>query len=295
MGRPLEVTTPVDTRGVEQRERPMTMRIWHQSITDLTQLPGYANRLAEHARLILGPETVVDVHGLRPGTYPIGMAPIDMSRYRWAHHLGAVQIVENVMRAEREGYDAVAISCFLDPGLEEARGVVEIPVVSSCETALLVSSTVGRAFGLLTIDEAMAAVLRRLVRQYGFADRVTAIEALQPEMTEYELDAAFAGSPELTRRFSEHAARLIAAGADVIIPARGVMNTVLAVNGMREVGGVPVLDSYGALLAFAETLVRLHRRAGLRVGRRGSYARLPDGMVQHLRSVTIAALSELQT
>src|ERR671931_1858688 len=160
MGRPLEVTTPVDTRGVEQRERPMTMRIWHQSITDLTQLPGYANRLAEHARLILGPETVVDVHGLRPGTYPIGMAPIDMSRYRWAHHLGSVQIIENVIRAEREGYDAVAISCFVDPGIEEARSVVDIPIVSSLETALLVASTTARSFGLMAIDETMAVTLR---------------------------------------------------------------------------------------------------------------------------------------
>jgi allantoin racemase len=272
----------------------MTIRIWHQSITDLTRLPGYAKVLAQHARRICGPDTVVDLHGLRPGTYPSGMAPIDMSRYRWAHHLGSVQIVENVMRAEREGYDAVAVSCFLDPGLEEARGVVEIPVVSSCETALIVSSAVGRAFGLLTIDEAMAVVLRELVRKYGFADRVTAVEALKPAVTEYDLDAAFAGSPEFIRRFSNHTERLIAEGSDVIIPAEGVVNTVLVCNGVQDVGGVPVLDSYGALLAFAEMLVQLRRQSGLRIGRRGSYARPPDHVVQHLRTVTIAALKDLQ-
>src|SRR5690606_5915420 len=109
------------------------------------------------------PDTTVDLHGVRPGTYPDGMPPVEMVRYRWAHHLAFVQIVENIMAAEREGYDAVAISCFVDPGLEEARSVVDIPVVSSLETALLVSSTIGRAFGLLTLDDAMATTLGELV------------------------------------------------------------------------------------------------------------------------------------
>jgi Asp/Glu/hydantoin racemase len=248
--------------------------------------------LAEHARRICGTDTIVDLHGLRPGTYPAGMAPIDMPRWRWAHRLGSIQIVENIIRAEREGYDAVAISCFLDPGLDEARSVVDIPVVSSLETALLVSSAVGRAFGLLTIDEGMAVMLRELVRQYGFAERVTRVEALEPAVTEYELDAAFAGSPDFARRFSEQASRLVAAGADVIIPAEGVVNTVLVRNQVQEVTGAPVLDSYGALLAFAEMMVQLRRRSGLPIGRRGVYARPPAPIVDHLRNVTAAALAD---
>lgn len=272
----------------------MTIRIWHQSFTDLTQLPGYADMLAEHARRVCRADTVVDLHGLLPGTYPSGMAPIDMSRYRWAERLGSLQLVENAMRAEREGYDAVAISCFLDPGLEEARSVVDIPVVSSCETSLLVSAAAGRAFGLLTIDEAMAVVLRDLVRRYGFAERVTTVEALAPPVTEFELDAAFAGSPAFVRRFSEQAQRLIAAGCDVIIPAEGVVNTVLVRNKVQDIEGVPVLDSYGALLAFAEMLVQLRRTSGLPIGRRGSYARPPEPIIRHLRKVTGAALEAAQ-
>jgi allantoin racemase len=272
----------------------MTIRIWHQSFTDLTKLPGYADMLGEHARRICGADTVVDLHGLRPGTYPSGMAPIDMSRYRWAHHLGALQLVENAMQAEREGYDAVAVSCFLDPGLDEARSVVDIPIVTSCETALLVSSTVGRSFGLLTIDESMALVLRGLVREYGFSERVAAVEALQAPIDEYELDAAFAGSPDFARRFSDQSRRLIAAGADVIIPAEGVVNTVLVRNKLQEIDGVPVLDSYGALLGFAEMLVQLRRKSGLRVGRSGAYARMPEPFIQHFRRATVDALEDAQ-
>lgn len=264
----------------------MTVRIWHQSLTDLTKLPGYADMLSDHARRICGPETIVDVHGLRPGTYPPGMAPIEMGRYRWAHYLAFAQVVENVMRAEKEGYDAVAISCFVDPGLEEARSVVDIPVVSSCETALLVSSVIGRAPSLLTLEESMARTLRELVHRYGYDDRVVSVEAMDPPLTEFELDQAFSGSPEFVERFRKDAGRLVEKGADVIIPAEGVLNTVAVRNNVADVAGTPVLDSYGSLLAFAEMLVQLRRRSLLAVGRNGSYARPPAYLVEHLRSVT---------
>lgn len=270
----------------------MSIRIWHQSTTDLTLLPGYAAMLHDHARLICARDTTVDLHGLTPGTYPDGMAPIDMTRYRWAHYLAFVQIVENAMRAQREGYDAVAVSCFVDPALEEARSVVDIPVVSSLETALLVSSTIGRAFGLLTIDESMARTLRELVQQYGFDSRVVAVEAMAPPIREFELDQAFAGSPGLVERFAAQARRMVADGCDVIIPAEGVINTVLVRNKLHSVDDAPVLDSYGALLAFAEMLVQLRRRSGLTVGRRAAYARPPDSLVQHLRRITAEALRD---
>jgi hypothetical protein len=57
----------------------MTIRIWHQSLTD-SQAPGYARMLEEHARRICGADTVVDLHGLRPSTYPghgtVGPGPL---------------------------------------------------------------------------------------------------------------------------------------------------------------------------------------------------------------------------
>jgi len=270
----------------------MGIRIWHQSMTDLTLLPGYAGMLHDHARRIASAGTVVDLHGLAPGTYPHGMAPIELVRYRWGEHLAFIQIAENCMRAEREGYDAVAISCFLDPVLDEARSVVDIPVVSSLETALLVSSTIGRAVGLVAIDETMAATLRELVRRYGYADRVVSVSTLDPPITEFELDRAFAGSPELVERFAAHARGMVAGGCDVIIPAEGVVNTVLVRNKLDAVDGTPVLDSYGALLAFAEMLVQLRRRSGLSVGRRGAYAKPPESLLRHLRRMTVGVLQD---
>ena len=270
----------------------MTIRIWHQSYTDLNSLPGYATMLQDHARRVCGPDTVVDLHGVEPGTYPKDMAPVEMVGYNWPNHLVFVQIVENAIRAEREGYDAVAISCFLDPGLEAARSMVDIPVVSSCETALLVSSAVGRALGLLTLTEVFVGELWQLVRRYGYQDRVKIVAAMDPPIDEHQLDQAFAGSPEFAREFAPQAARLIAKGADLIIPAEGVLNTVLVRNEVRDVDGTPILDSYGSLLAFAEMLVQLRRCAGLTVARGGAYARAPREFVENLRRITVDYLSK---
>jgi allantoin racemase len=272
----------------------MSIRIWQQSLTDLTLLPGYSQMLRDHANRICGPDTVVELHGLQPGTYPDAMPPIEMARYRWAHHLAYIQVVENAMRAEREDYDAVAISCFADPGLEEARSVVDIPVVSSLETALLVSSAIGRSFGLLTIDRPMVARVRELVHRYGFGCRITGVEPMIPPIAEFELDEAFAGSPAFVERFARQAQSMIAQGADVIIPAEGVLNTVLARNECEAVNGTPVLDSYASLLAFAEMLVRLRRDSGLRIARGGAYARPPETLIRHLRRITASALEEAE-
>jgi allantoin racemase len=272
----------------------MTIRIWHQSFTDLERLPGYAGMLSDHARRIGAPDTTVDLHGVRPDTYPEGVAPVELVAFAPVLEMINVQIVENCVRAEQQGYDAVAISCFLDPGLEMARSLVDIPVVSSCETALLVAAAVGRRFGLITLDDAMVRMVSRLVADYGCRERVACVIPLDPPLTEFDLDKAFQGSPELAERFVHEAGRLVARGVDVVIPAEGVLNTVLVRNQVREVDGVPVLDSYGALLGFAEMLVQLRRRSGLGVGRAGRYARPPTSVVRHLREVTARTLLEAQ-
>jgi Asp/Glu/hydantoin racemase len=269
----------------------MTTRIWHQSMTDLGHLPGYRAMLSQHAADVGQGDMRVDLHGVQPGTYPAGMAPVELTRYAWAHHLIHDQFIANALRAEAEGYDAVAISCFADPALDLARSAVDIPVVSSCETALLASCAVGTTFGLLTIDVSMVRLLRGLVSKYGFSDRVRVIESLDPAMDEFELDEAFHGRGPLVERFTAQARRLIERhDVDVLIPAEGVLNTMLVRNRVRQVDDVPIIDSYGALLLHAEMMARLRSRTGLSTGRRTTYAKAPADVMRHLRRITSSVL-----
>ena len=89
------------------------MRIWHQSFTDLDMVPLYRRTLVEHAAKVMDAGDSVTVHGLKPGTYGKDFVPIDAIRHRYLESLNEQQIVEAVLTAEREGYDAVALACFL--------------------------------------------------------------------------------------------------------------------------------------------------------------------------------------
>ncbi len=267
-------------------------RIWHQSMTVLEEQPGYASLMKEHAQKVCAPGTVVDLHGVMPGTHPPGLAPIDAAGLTWLAEMNALQIVENVIRAEQEGYDAVAMSCFSDPQLDACRSLVDIPVVSAFEASLLVASTSARAFGLLVPTEGAIRNNRKRIRHYGFEHRVAVVSACHPQLTEYDMERGFEGDGAMVDKLVANIRRMAAAGADIVIPAEGVLNALLVRNGITNVDGVPVFDSFGAVVALAEMLVGLHRTTGLRNSRKGVYKRPEARYVSHARETAIRALRD---
>jgi hypothetical protein len=132
--------------------------------------------------------------------------------------------------------------------------VVRLLALSPSMTVVDLGAGTGRSEGLCRLRA------RQLVADYGFRERLVDIDQLQPPLTELDLGKGFGGSAELVEKFRANARRLIAKGADVLIPAEGVLNTLMVRNGLEEVDGVPVLDSYGAVLAMAEMLVHLKKR-----------------------------------
>jgi len=88
----------------------MAIQIWAQSASDLSLHTRFAATIAEHGRRVCQPDTQIDVHGLLPGTYPPGMGSTEICcEYPATHHMLSLQIMENAIRAEREGYDAMVV------------------------------------------------------------------------------------------------------------------------------------------------------------------------------------------
>lgn len=248
--------------------------------------------LQEHAARVTDDDTVVDLHGMRAGSYPDGVAPIDVLANPWCHYLANVQIVEAAMAAEQQGYDAVAITCFHDPALPEARSMVDIPVVSMCESSLLVACSLGESLGLVGIGPANVQLVRAAVRKYGLEQRVCDVLPVDDRaVNEHEIDASFATENALTASFRAAARTLIAAGADVLVPSESLLNTALVKQQVTEVDGVPVVDAFAVMLAHAELLVRLRRTTGLGVSRTGACARPRAGGVEQLRAAAAGVLS----
>jgi hypothetical protein len=110
-----------------------TIRIWHQSMTELEENPAYGETLEEHAAAVVDPTTEVVMHGLRPGTHQ-GVPPGQTLFRPYADHVLLRQVVEHARTAEAEGYDAGVIGSYSEPFLREARAAVEIPIVSMAES-----------------------------------------------------------------------------------------------------------------------------------------------------------------
>ena len=260
------------------------MRIWHQSFTDLTVMPLYRKTIAEHASKVMGNEAAVSVHGLRPGTYAEGCAPIDAIKYRYVAAINELQVCDAALVAEREGFDALALGCFFDPGLRAARSLVDIPVLGLGETCALVACSLARKFGLVTLCEEQSADYTELMLAYGLERRYAGAVSVNPPIDEFSLEADEETARAIEQHFDKACALAIERGAEIIIPADGVLNEFLVRRGrLTARGGVPVMDSLGVLFQHAAFMVRLARTTGAGVSRHQFYARPSQKLVDHVR------------
>lgn len=180
--------------------------------------------------------------------------------------LNAMAMVDKIIQAEREGYDAAIIGCALDPGLEIARSAVDIPVVGLGEASLLLAQMVGKRFAVVTVAELSIPIWERNLLIYQFDDRalknrpVRACEYWEPMIE------CFQGRPEgMISSFEKVAFELIHDGADVIIVGCGYLAAALTLVGYKQVGqsGVPVIDISAAGLKMGELLAALYKTIGL--------------------------------
>jgi len=274
----------------------MPIRIWAVSGSDLTVHQRFKKTIAPHAKRVCREDTQVDAHGLWPGVYPPGGDATEVClKYPLTHQLIAFHIVENAIRAEREGYDAMVCTSFMDHGCELARSAVDIPVVGLGSSTLLVASTIASAFGLISHDPLQAHIVRNMAQHHGLDKRIRMLAALDPAISSEDLDAGMSGNPVLHERFRERALPFIKAGCDLLIPSEGFMSSALYLSGVHEVEGVPVFDCLGAAFAFAEMMVQLRRHAGLRISRRGDYARPPKAVLDHVLGITTEVLRAAQS
>jgi allantoin racemase len=92
-------------------------------------------------------------------------------------------------------------------------------------------------------------------------------------LNEFQLAEAFSNPSHLIQSFTATAREAIKEGADVIIPAEGVLSELLYSNKVATIDSVPVMDSFGVTWAYAAMMVHLRSKTGLSVSRRGDYQR----------------------
>src|SRR6478736_7980886 len=188
-------------------------RVWYQSFVHPVEQAPYIKRLQELLDSVAGPDFKFEVHGLDPP---------DLHFHPLTEFRCAAQAIRHALEAERAGYDAVVIGHFQEPGLLEIRGALDIPVIGLGEANLLTALSMGGKLGLVTIDPVFITWHERQVMAHGLDQRVVGVSAITAElqgfMHAFTDDASYA---RVREQFVTQVKPLVAAGAEVILPAGG--------------------------------------------------------------------------
>jgi len=201
-----------------------------------------------------------------PGTYP-GNYPGDDIAFRFLFTMHSSQWAVHALNAEAAGFDAFAMGSLPDPLLTELRTLVDIPVVGCGETCFRLAATLGRRFGMLLFIDRMAERYLGQIEGHGLAPHCIGVQSVGFGFNDV-LDA-FGNPGPLIDRFRAAARRMIAAGADVIIPGEIPLGVLLASEGVSRVDDVPLIDCLAATLKMAEMRVDLKASGGLAPSRHG--------------------------
>ena len=209
-----------------------------------------------------GPETEVVVTSLPEG-------PRHLEYYSYGA-LVVPKLLKIIKGAEKEGFDGAIIGCFYDPGLREAREIVEKLVVTApAEASMHIAATLGQRFSIIVGRTKWIPLMRENAIKYGFQDHLASFQAIGMGVLDLQVD------PEETKRRIVQAAEkaIEQDGAEVII--LGCTHQFGFYQELQGILGVPVIDVGLAALNYAEFLVDLRNKHGWYFNKKNEYQAPP--------------------
>jgi Asp/Glu/hydantoin racemase len=238
--------------------------------------------LGERARATARADTAIDFVGMPPGTYG-GKTPADVVVYPYLMSLHHQSILDNAYTAQRRGYDVFVIGSVQDPAIDEARGLLRIPVVGYGEAAMHVACMLGRKFAVIVFQHRLDQIMDMRIERLGLASR-----ALSTRLLGVSFDDVAEGlrTPDrLVERFLAAAREAVRAGAEAIIPGQLYLSEAVVRAGVRRIDDVPIVDAMSVTIKSAEMMHDL-AALGITVSRRGVTNALPDDdMIEHARAL----------
>jgi allantoin racemase len=180
-------------------------------------------------------------------------------------------IIRATRAAAREGFDALAIGCFYDTALHDAREisgdmVVTAPCVASCEIA----ASLANRFGIIVGRRKWVHQMHSTVREHGHEHRLSGFYHVELGVNDFQKDHA-----ETERRLVEAGRKAVEEDfAEALI-----LGCTLEVGFYKYVEkrlGVPVIDPSIAALKRAEYGALLKRQCGWKPSRKWSSEAPPE-------------------
>lgn len=116
---------------------------------------------------------------------PKGPASIE-SMYE--EYLSIPATVSRALELEEEGWDALILGCYGDPGLDAFRELVSIPVIGPGEATAFMAASLGHRFSIITITDSAISMTERQIRNTGVGEKLASVRAVNIPVLELHHD-----------------------------------------------------------------------------------------------------------
>lgn len=155
------------------------------------------------------------------------------------------QVLGLLWEKRYQGYDAYLMACFDDLALEQARRIVQVPVLGTCEPSIAAAKNISKRFSVITTVHQAVPGIEALMRHYDAGQDCT-VRAAGIGVAQAAQGGEFATEPLLAAAW----AALREDGAEAILLASGGLTGYG--EALSESIGVPVVD--GVYAAIDQTL-----------------------------------------
>jgi allantoin racemase len=212
------------------------------------------------------PGTTVVVDHLEKG--------LDFIRYGYFKAMITPDIVERVIQAEIDGYDGVYVGCSFDPGVKEAREVVEIPVVGAAVPSVFLARQLGQKFGFITDTE-----LAKVNTYDLFKTNKLDVECVALEEVGIGTEEAASTPDIIYEKIVRVAGCMVDLGAEVIINGCTIVSAYFSAQKRvlpDKLKQIQFLDANVCAFKTLEMMVDLNQTCNVGVSRKAYYAKPQD-------------------
>ncbi|MFN8565398.1 MAG: aspartate/glutamate racemase family protein [Anaerolineae bacterium] len=179
---------------------------------------------------------------------PEGPASIE-SMYE--EYLSIPATCRRALELQADGWDAIILGCYGDPGLDALRELLTIPVIGPGEATALMAASLGHRFSIITITDSVIASTERQIRNVGVGEKLASVRVVGIPVLElhHDRDRAIEATIEQGRKAIEQDR------ADALIVGCMTMGFLEIAEAAGAELGVPCLNPARVGLKFAEATV----------------------------------------
>jgi allantoin racemase len=152
------------------------------------------------------------------------------------------------LRAEAEGFDAVAMGCLGEPGVAAAKAMLRIPVIGEAQAAMHMAALVARRFSFVGPGGRDYGADFDHAHRYGFSQHLVSVKGVGSTSASFAFEEE--GLAELMIRGSRQAIEADGAQAIIGYGSLGVLRA------MRKALPVPVINPVTSGILLAEAAAR---------------------------------------